>query len=111
MEDRKIEEFKRQLFDTLPSGSGINGRWNITETKNAIVCSNFWHCLNENGYYDGYIDFAIVFSHYASLFDFKIHAKNWKYNRYKIERYWKNLQVKEHIEESICQSIEQLLSL
>jgi hypothetical protein len=111
MENKKREKFKRQLFYTLPSGSGIDGRWNIKETRNAIVCSNFWHCLNENGYYDGYIDFDIVFPHYASLYDFKIHAKNWRNNRYKIERYWKNLQVKEYIEDTIYQSIKQLITL
>ena len=105
MEDRKIEEFKRQLFDTLPSGSGIDGEWNITETKNAIVCSNFWHCINKNGFYDGYIDFDIVFPHNASLYDFKIHAKNWKNNRYKIKRYWKSLQVKEYIEDTIYNTL------
>jgi len=111
MKDKKRENFKRQLFYALPSGSGINGKWEITETRNAIVCNNFWHCMNSNGYYDGYIDFNIVFPHSASLFDFKIHAKNWRGNRYKIERYWKTLQVKEYIEDVICQSIEQLLSL
>lgn len=111
MEDKKREKFKRELFYTLPSGSGIDGRWDITETRNAIVCSNFWHCMNNNGFYDGYIDFEIVFPHYASLFDFKIHAKNWKDNRYKIERYWKSLQVKEDIEDTILQSVKQLLTL
>ena len=105
MEDKKRENFKRQLFYALPSGSGINGKWEITETRNAIVCSNFWHCLNDNGFYDGYIEFDVVFPHDASLYDFKIHAKNWKSNRYLIEKYWKSLQVKEYIEDTIYNTL------
>lgn len=100
-------EFKEKLLNALPHGSGINGKWELTEHANSVVCSNFWHCINENGYYDGYIDFDIVFRNNVDLLDFEIHAKNWKFNRYKIEKYWKDLQVKEYIEDTVYYALQE----
>jgi hypothetical protein len=45
----------------LPHGSGINCDWKYDlEMPHRIICSNSYHCMNENGYYDGWIDFTVT---------------------------------------------------
>ena len=41
MENKKREEFKRQLFYTLPSGSGINGKWKLRKQKTRLYAIIF----------------------------------------------------------------------
>ena len=45
----------------LPHGSGIDCDWEFTEHKNGhITCKNYYHAMNENGYYGGYMQFKFV---------------------------------------------------
>jgi hypothetical protein len=114
------ETLEEQLEKALPHGSGIDGKWHVSTNNNYIVCTNFWHyivctnfwhCMDENGFYDGFIDFTVKFKLLdQALFcplDFTIHANNWKHNRYIIEKYWKQLGVKEYIEDTIYYAMEQ----
>ncbi len=105
------EILEERLLQTLPHGSGIDGKWHVSTNNNYIVCTNFWHCMNEYGFYDGFIDFTVKFKLLdQALFcplDFTLHANNWKHNRYKIEKYWKQLGVKEYIEDTIYYAMEQ----
>ena len=43
-------------------GSGIDCDWYITENKTQIILSNSIHCMDENGYYEGYMDFSVRIS-------------------------------------------------
>lgn len=53
------ESLEYLMKDKLPHGSGIDCTWEIELKKEFIICKNSWHLMNENGYYDGYIDFTI----------------------------------------------------
>lgn len=41
-------------------GSGIDCDWELTENKTSYVLCNSYHCMNDNGYYDGYLDFVVI---------------------------------------------------
>jgi len=47
----------------LPSGSGLDSGTGIDKdrtTPNKIVLESTYHCMNENGMYDGWIDFDVI---------------------------------------------------
>jgi hypothetical protein len=51
-----------KLLDKLPSGSGLDNEWHYDikhSTGNKILLSSSFHTMNEDGYYDGWIDFKI----------------------------------------------------
>ena len=95
--DRKVRD--NVPLDMLPRGSGINGswRWHIEFKRtsmyhyaiNKLVLTNFWHCLNERGFYDGFINFSVVIpivGNTAMCDDFQLIAHDWK--RYTTKKYW-----------------------
>jgi len=57
MEDKPT---KARLYQCLPHGSGINGDWYIEETRRSFRCYNGYHCMDENGMYDGWADFVLI---------------------------------------------------
>ena len=73
------------LMDKLPSGSGINCKWDIMDKGKYFKCLNAFHCMDEHGYYDGWVDFSVIIPKNKPL-DFKLHfhgdyaqGKNRKY--------------------------------
>jgi len=47
-----------KLASTLPHGSGIEGDWNITITRNGdAVVTGEYHRMNDGGYYCGWVTF------------------------------------------------------
>lgn len=55
-----LEYIERNI---LPSGSGIDSgcKFNLQKsTRNKIVIDSSFHCMDENGYYDGWIDFTVI---------------------------------------------------
>jgi hypothetical protein len=59
----KHEDTIVKLIDCLPHGSGINGNWYIDYEKShseKIVLSNTFDAMDENGFYDQYIDFTLT---------------------------------------------------
>jgi hypothetical protein len=67
-------EFINAIIDKLPHGSGIDGDWHIEAKQRTIVASNFYHCMNENGFYDGYADFTLYIP-LKNPIDFKLHFR------------------------------------
>jgi hypothetical protein len=51
------------LIDILPHGSGFDGDWTVdtdSETyPNAIILSNGYHAMDQNGFYSGWLNFTI----------------------------------------------------
>lgn len=47
------------FMDDLPHGSGIDCDWHCTMKGDYVLFSNSYHCMNENGYYEGYQDFTV----------------------------------------------------
>jgi len=64
-----LETTKKTLHyigDILPHGLGFDNDWNIKMTSQTkIRASSSFHCMDENGMYDGWADFSILFD----LFD------------------------------------------
>jgi hypothetical protein len=62
-------------METIPHGSGINGNWEIEEKNRKWRFSNFYHGMNEFGFYDGYADFSVTVNPFDSG-DFRIMFHN-----------------------------------
>lgn len=58
----KWEEDINKMIDSLPHGSGIDGKTELDEksTSEKIIITSEYHCMNEGGYYDGWINFKLV---------------------------------------------------
>ena len=51
------------LIDSLPHGSGIDGKTELDFNKsnnNKLVINSEFHVMDENGYYDGWINFSLT---------------------------------------------------
>ena len=56
--ERRIDE----LLNELPHGSGFDGKWSLDYTKSSdtrLILYMQYHCTNENGYYDGWVNFTL----------------------------------------------------
>lgn len=61
-DNEKTEEILRKIGEILPHGSGINSDWNITmANRTRVRCQNAFHCMDENGMYDGWAEFVLLF--------------------------------------------------
>lgn len=58
--DKHMERVVNTLLESLPHGSGIDCDWSFDITNKAIYCYNSYHVMNDNGCYNGYIDFAVI---------------------------------------------------
>ena len=66
------DEREKVLLEKLPHGSGIDCKWEFTWLKNGKVkAKNYFHCMNEHGYYDGYAPFTLIIDP-AKRDDFKL---------------------------------------
>jgi len=57
------EDKLNELINYLPHGSGLDSDWNIDFNKshgNKLVFYMGYHAMDENGYYDGWIDFTLI---------------------------------------------------
>lgn len=55
-----LPEWACELPDILPHGSGIDGDWHIEGHAHHITCRNEFHCMNQDGYYEGWQSFSII---------------------------------------------------
>jgi len=73
------------LLEILPHGSGIDCKWQFTTQANGkIRAVNAFHCMDENGYYCGYQDFAVKLDPKLSAHEFIL---SFQYQRHLAERY------------------------
>ena len=55
------EEKIYSIIDSLPHGSGFNSRWDYKiDTRGKLHLYQTYDYMDENGYYDTYIDFELV---------------------------------------------------
>lgn len=105
MAKNRFDSIEQMLLEKLPSGSGINGEWKISQLKNGnIVAKNSLQRMNDVGFYDGWIDFSVVFplsidGLYRSK-NFRLVAHNWCY---RVVKYWLDIDWKTYIDETIYQ--------
>lgn len=95
------DDITEALIYILPHGSGIDSDWNIEFLKNSnIVCHNSYHCMNNNGYYDGWIDFRVkLIIKEGVVRDFRVTgAFHERWNKYDF--------IKECLEDDISDALE-----
>jgi len=82
------DELESMLNSELhfPSGSGIDCSYNYTMYDNRVTIENSYHCMNEAGYYDGYIPFKVTI-HFSDPLDCKLQFTDYTYNRNAIRKY------------------------
>ncbi len=52
-----------KFVEKLPHGSGIDCNWEVFERKDGkTTFKNFFHAMDEHGYYDGYMPFQFTVS-------------------------------------------------
>jgi len=101
---KKLNEFI--LENELPHGSGIDCKWQIEDKGKYFKCVNAYHCMNENGYYDGYADFTLIIPKKNPI-DFKLHF-NGKHSQYKNERYLLRDYLEDTFHYAISEMVEKL---
>ena len=101
--DKHWTNITETLLDKLPHGSGIDFDWRIYGTTNlkALVCSNSWHYINENGMYTKSWDFQVIIK--ADVRDmfgkiiFRI-----------VGQFGKHQDIKDYLYETIAESLDEL---
>jgi hypothetical protein len=75
------------LMNALPHGSGIDSNWTIDAGTKSVRLHNSYHCMDENGFYDGWVHFIVsipVVSKTLVWEGFKLHFQDYyrakKYN-------------------------------
>lgn len=89
--------------ETSLSGSGFDTSWEREETASGVRCTTSFHCLNENGYYDGWARFEVFFSFDSEPTDFKLHfLGTWS------QRLNQKHLLREHLEDTIYHHIREV---
>ena len=92
-----------QMIDSLPHGSGIDGKteFNFNKSReNKLIIDSSYHCMDQNGYYDGWIDFSIIITP-SLLFDINIVITGKFRKKYE--------SVKEYLEETFQYSLTEII--
>jgi hypothetical protein len=61
--DKHYRDIEKIVKNYLPYGSGIDSGVTFdfgNSTSNKLVFDSSYHCMNDNGYYDGWIDFRVI---------------------------------------------------
>ena len=88
---QEIENYEDEIDDIMknifPHGSGIDNGCTFNYEKsvnNRLVINSAYHCMNENGYYDGWVDFIVVLTPDLELdYTLNIRGNFGKYNHVK----------------------------
>ena len=88
---QEIENYENEINNimknSLPHGSGIDNGCSFNYDKshnNRLVINSAYHCMNENGYYDGWVDFIVVLTPDLELdYTLNIRGNFGKYNHVK----------------------------
>jgi len=79
----------------LPHGSGIDATWEVEQSNNTITCKNSYHCMNYNGFYDGWIDFSLKIPTDQPLsfrLQFHTNSTGWyRIYKYQLQQYLEDL--------------------
>ena len=97
------ESILSMIGQELPHGSGFDGYWHLKLTTSTRVnAAGEFHCMNENGMYDGWVYFTVHFD-IGDPEVFKItFCSGDNRNRYKAEKYC----LREYFEDTIGDSLD-----
>lgn len=98
--DNMQERADKHILANLPHGSGIDGTWlshidykkvsRFSYRMRKLVCTNAIHCMDENGYYDGWVVFTLTIPISGNCLvtdKMKLVAHDWSYH---VKKYWPN---------------------
>ena len=89
--ETKFNDEIKKFEDFLPSGSGIDYPYDITERKNGnIFVKGHFHAMNNNGYYDGIMSFSFIVYPNGEISDIKCN-ENKKRSFYGLKDYLNDL--------------------
>ena len=97
MNGENIPLWVEDLAEVLPHGSGINSDWTIEYRGNYIIARNSYHCMDENGFYDGWQDFSIVIEKdeykgkYQNNIRLHFHNGHYKADKYMLRDYLEDI--------------------
>ena len=84
-----------EVMDSLPHGSGINGKWTYKkDTRNKYHFYNTYDYMDDNGFYDCYPDFEVVLYKTDIKVIFHPHTPHQKYIVYQ-----KDYMLKDYLEQ------------
>ena len=88
-----VPKWVEELGEVLPHGSGIDLDWQIEYRGDYIIAINSYHCMDENGMYDGWQDFSIVIEkdeykgEYRNNIRLHFHNGHYKADKYMLRYY------------------------
>ena len=91
------------LKENLSHGSGINGDWFIEDHGSYIGCYNLFETMNENGYYDGVVDFQLIIPK-KNPEEFKLHFQG-RRSHYYANKYM----LRDYLEDCFAEDIRTIL--
>jgi len=99
------EKVLELVAEVLPHGSGIDSEWHLSfSTRTRIRAEASFHCMDENGMYDGWVDFTVLFDiKNPNYFRFMYRGSPGQiaYNR----RLGKKYDLESYITDSVCESL------
>ena len=89
----------------LPHGSGIDCEWHLKlTTPTRVNAVNSYHCMNDGGYYDGYVDFTLHFD-IGNKDVFRVTFRSNYQNRERAKRYM----LREYLEDIFSETLERVV--
>ena len=81
--DKHQQTLDELIAEHMPHGSGIDSGVVLTDKSSGEYLSftSSYHCMDENGYYDGWVDFRVIVTP-SLLFDFNMKIVG-KFGKYK----------------------------
>ena len=89
--DKHDDYIRNFELNQLPSGSGFDSGCTFNRdasTINKLVIDTSYHCMNEGGFYDGWLDFQVIITPTFSGIDIKLKNRTGSINRKITRKYW-----------------------
>jgi hypothetical protein len=98
----EMESILSMIGQELSHGSGIDCKWEIELIdKSKVTARNSFHCMHQNGYYDGYCDFKLHFKLNDPKY-FRVTINSNRTNRWKAEKYM----LREYLENTLYYDLQ-----
>lgn len=101
----KFTEEQKTVFTdfldfSLPKGSGINSDWQIYWQRNRVIAKNYYHTMNDAGYYDTIVGFTVAFRFDQQLGAFRLTFDGDNKSQYAVRKYM----LREFLEDTLYHS-------
>lgn len=96
-----MENFEEYWNRRVPHGSGFDCKYEFWDNPKYVKAVSYYHVMDANGYYDGYVKFSIIIPKGNSE-NFKLHFHG-KKSQYLNKKYF----LRDYMEETILFSLKQ----